>query len=127
LTATNPTPHRGEVWIAELGDPPRRHWILVVSLNARNTSDRVDSVLIVPFGSAGIEGPTALKLEPGETGLPTTSYLKGHYITVLKKARLKERHPRALSQKRMGEVTAMIRRAFDPDAPWEPGSEKSHR
>ena len=94
--------------------------MLVVSLDARNASDRIDSVLIVPFGSAGAEGPTALKLEPGESGLPATSYLKGHYIHVLKKSRLVQRHPYTLSAKRMRQVAAMIRRSFDPDAPWEP-------
>lgn len=104
--------------MADLGDPPQRHWVLIVSLDARNASDRIDSVLVVPFGSMGIEGPTSLKLEPGETGLPGDSYLKGHFISTLKKSRLKERHPRALGSTRMKEVAAMIRRAFDPDAPW---------
>jgi len=103
-----------------LGDPPKTHWVLVVSIDARNTSERVDSVLIVPFGSAGAEGPTTLRFEPGETGLPAASYLKGHFITTVKKSRLRQRSPRALSSKRMREVATMIRRAFDPDAPWEP-------
>ena len=60
-----------------------------------------------------------LKLEPGETGLPATSYLKGHFITTIKKTRLKQRYGRVLSKSRMREVSAVIRRAFDPDAPWE--------
>ncbi len=94
--------------------------MLIVSLDARNASDRIDSVLIVPYGSAGAEGPTTLKLEPGETGLPAISYLKGHFINVLKKSRLIQRHPYTLSAKRMRQVTAIIRRSFDPDAPWEP-------
>ena len=115
----NPSPRRGEIWEADLGDPPQRHWVLVVSLDARNASDRIDSVLVVPFGSTGIEGPTSLKFEPGETGLPGVSYLKGHFITTLKKTRLKQRSGRVLPRSRMGEVSAMIRRAFDPDAPWE--------
>jgi mRNA-degrading endonuclease toxin of MazEF toxin-antitoxin module len=96
----------------------------VVSLDARNQSDRVNSVLIVPFGSAGAEGPTTLQLDPGETGLPGPSFLKGHFITTLPKARLQSRQPRALSQARMREVCAMIRRAFDPDSPWEPRSSR---
>jgi mRNA-degrading endonuclease toxin of MazEF toxin-antitoxin module len=104
--------------MAELGDPPQRHWVLIVSLDARNASERIDSVLVVPFESAGIEGPTSLKLDPGETALPGVSYLKGHLLTTLKKSRLKDRHPRPLSSVRMKEVVAMIRRAFDPDAPW---------
>ena len=49
-----------------LGSPPVRHWVLVVSLDSRNISERVDSVLIVPFGSQGTEGPTTLRFEPGE-------------------------------------------------------------
>jgi mRNA-degrading endonuclease toxin of MazEF toxin-antitoxin module len=93
---------------------------MIVSLDARNASERVESILIVPFGSAGAEGPTTMKLEPGETGLPSVSYLKGHFVSVMNKSRLLQRQPRALSQSRMREVAAMIRRAFDPDAPWEP-------
>jgi mRNA-degrading endonuclease toxin of MazEF toxin-antitoxin module len=119
LTVDDSLPRRGEIWTASLGDPPQTHWVLVVSLDGRNLSDRVDSVLVVPFGSRGLEGPTVLKLEPGETGLPATSYLKGHFITTIKKTRLKQRYGRVLSKSRMREVSAVIRRAFDPDAPWE--------
>ncbi|MBI1739033.1 MAG: type II toxin-antitoxin system PemK/MazF family toxin [Acidobacteria bacterium] len=115
-----PSPRRGEIWTANLGNPPSRHWVVVVSLDARNQSDRIDSVLIVPFGSAGAEGPTTLQFEPGETGLPQTSFLKGHFITTFPKSRLLERLPRPLSGTRMRQVSQMIRRAFDPDAPWEP-------
>ena len=61
-----------------------------------------------------------LSLGPGETNLPATSYLKGHFITTLPKSRLLSPEPRALSQSRMREVCLAIRRAFDPDAPWEP-------
>jgi mRNA-degrading endonuclease toxin of MazEF toxin-antitoxin module len=110
-------PRRGEIWTADIGDPASRHWVLIVSLDARNTSLRVDSVLTVPFSSSGIEGPTVLKFDPGETGLPGISYLKGHFVNTTKKARLIERHPRILSASRMREVTRVIRRAFDPDAP----------
>ncbi len=121
-STSRPAPRRGEIWTAKLGDPPRRHWVVVVSLDARNTSDRVESILVVPFGSAGAEGPTTLKLESGETGLPSASCLKGHFISVMNKSRLLQRLPRGLSNTRMREVSAMIRRAFDPDAPWEPHS-----
>ncbi len=116
----NPSPRRGEIWTAGPGEPPQRHWVLVVSLDGRNASERIDSVLIVPFGSAGAPGPTSLRLEPGETGLPETCYLKGHFITTIKKSRLVERHPRQLTLRRMREVAAMIRRSFDPEAPWDP-------
>ncbi len=100
-----------------LGTPAIRHWVLVVSLDSRNMSDRVDSVLIVPFGSQGADGPTTLRFEPGETGLPGPSWLKAHFITTLKKSLLVERLPRPLSAARMRQVSLAIRRAFDPDSP----------
>lgn len=100
-----------------LGSPPVRHWVLIVSLDSRNASERVDSVLIVPFGSQGADGPTTLKLEPGETGLPGSSWLKGHFITTLKKSFLGERLQRPLSAMRLRQVSLAIRSAFDPDSP----------
>jgi len=114
-----PSPRRGEIWLADLGSPPTRHWVLIVSLDSRNQSENVDTVLAVPFGSRGAEGPTTLLLPPGETGLPVASWLKGHFLTTLPKVRLRSRAPRALSSRRMREVCLIIRRAFDPDAPWE--------
>jgi mRNA-degrading endonuclease toxin of MazEF toxin-antitoxin module len=100
-----------------LGNPAVRHWVLVVSLDSRNASDRIDSVLIVPFGSQGADGPTTLRFEAGETGLPGPSWLKGHFVSTLKKTLLGERLPRPFSAVRMRQVTRAIQRAFDPDAP----------
>ena len=100
-----------------LGNPLVRHWVLIVSLDSRNLSERVDSVLIVPFGSQGADGPTTLRLEPGETGLPGPSWMKGHFITTIKKSLLGERLPRPLSGVRMRQVSLTIQRAFDPDSP----------
>jgi mRNA-degrading endonuclease toxin of MazEF toxin-antitoxin module len=115
-----PFPRRGEIWAANIGDPPLRHWVLIVSLDARNKSERVNSILIVPFGSSGSGGPTTLRLEPGETGLPAPSFLKGHFITTLAKDRLLRREGRTLSSSMMRAASEMIRRAFDPDAPYDP-------
>ena len=100
-----------------LGNPPGRHWVLVVSLDSRNASERVDSVPIVPFGSQGADGPTTLRFEPGETGLPGPSWLKGPFITTLKKSLLGERLPRPLSAARMRQVSLALQRAVDPDSP----------
>jgi len=75
-------------------------------------------VLVIPFGSYGAEGPTVLRMEPGETGLPEPSFLKTHFIQVLPKQRLLDRLPRVLSGAQMKEVVLMIRRAIDPDAPY---------
>ncbi len=111
-------PRRGEIWRADLGDG-KKHAVVVISLDARNLSERASSVLVVPFGSYGMEGPTVLRMQPGETGLPEPSFLKAHFIQVLPKERLFDRLPRALSERQLREVVAMVRRAIDPDAPWE--------
>jgi mRNA-degrading endonuclease toxin of MazEF toxin-antitoxin module len=100
-----------------LGNPPVRHWVLVVPLDSRNASERVDSVLVVPFGSQGADGPTTLRFDPGETGLPGPSWLKGHFITTLKESVLGERLPGPLSAVRMRQVSLAIQRAFDPNSP----------
>jgi|ERR1019366_10659473 mRNA-degrading endonuclease toxin of MazEF toxin-antitoxin module len=100
-----------------LGNLPVRHWVLVVSLDSRNVSERVDSVLIVPFGSQRADVPTTLRSEPGETGLPGPFWLKGRFITSLMKSLLGERLPRPLSALRMRQVSLAIQRAFAPDSP----------
>jgi hypothetical protein len=60
LTSHSDPPRRGEIWTAMLGNPPvrdgglyREDGRLVVSLDPRNLSERVDSVLIV--ASAAME------------------------------------------------------------------------
>ena len=115
---SSPLPRRGEIWTANLGSPPIRHWVLIVSLDERNLSSRRDSVLIVPLSSSGPEGPTVIQLPPGETGLPGPSFVKGHFIQVLAKGGLLTQERRILSGTRMREVVLAIRRSFDPDAPW---------
>ena len=87
-----------------------------MSLDSRNLSERVDYVLIVPFGSQGADGPTTLRFEPGESGLPGVSWLKGHFVTTLKKSVLGERLPKAVSASRMRSVSLTIQRSFDPNA-----------
>jgi len=111
-------PRRGEIWTANLGSPPIRHWVLVVSLDGRNLSDRRDTVLIVPLSSSGPEGATVVPLFSGETGLPGPSFVKGHFIQSFPKRGLIDRERRVLSNARMREVVLAIRRSFDPDAPW---------
>jgi len=101
-----------------LGNPPIRHWVLIVSLDQRNLSERRDSVLVVPLSSGGPEGATVIMLPPGETGLPGPSFVKGHFIQVLAKRALLSQERRVLSGTRMRGVVLAIRRSFDPDAPW---------
>jgi len=113
-------PRRGEIWLTRYsGEPPKRHSVVVVSLDSRNLSRHVDSLLVVPFTSKAdtIGAPTVLKFEPGETGLPQTSYLRAHFISTMKKSELSELSGRPLSNRRMRELCLAIRRAFDPDTP----------
>jgi len=111
-------PRCGEIWTANLGNPPIRHWVLIVSIDDRNRSDRINTVLIVPFSSRGSASPTVVELPAGETGLPGASYLKGHYMQILDKRVLLTRERRVLSATRMREIVMSIRRSFDPDTPW---------
>jgi hypothetical protein len=76
---------------------------------------------MIPFGSYGAPGPTVLRMEPGETGLPEPSFPKGHFISVLSKADLVERLPRRLSNAQMRRIVLSVNRAIDPDAPYEDG------
>jgi mRNA-degrading endonuclease toxin of MazEF toxin-antitoxin module len=115
--AVLPAPRRGEIWTAYLGESRQRHWVLIISLDARNLTDRAQTVLIIPFASRIVEVPTTIVLQPGETGLPGPSCLRGHFVTTLSKTLLIQRQPRALSSLRMREVCTLVRRSFDPDAP----------
>jgi mRNA-degrading endonuclease toxin of MazEF toxin-antitoxin module len=117
LTKSSESPRRGEIWYANTGG--KRHAVVIVSLDQRNASDRISSVLAVPFGSYGAEGPTSKRLEPGESGLPEPSFIKAHFISVVEKKDLMERLPRRLSHSQMREMVAMINRAIDPDAPYQ--------
>jgi mRNA-degrading endonuclease toxin of MazEF toxin-antitoxin module len=117
LTKSSELPRRGEIWQAMTGG--KRHALVIVSLDQRNLSERMSSVLAVPFGSYGAEGPTSKRMEPGETGLAEPSFLKAHFIQVVEKSALVERLPRVLSQRQMRELVAMVNRAIDPDAAYE--------
>jgi len=117
---SNLSPRRGQIWVAYTGEPPRRHWVVIVSLDPRNQSPRAESILVVPFGSKPVSTYTVIKFEAGESGLPGPSYLRGDLIQLLPKVRLVEPLPRSLSDRRMREVCLAIRRAFDPDAPADP-------
>ena len=116
MTKSSESPKRGEIWYANTGG--KRHAVVIVSLDQRNASERIGSVLAVPFGSYGAEGPTSKRIEPAESGLPEPSFLKAHFISVVEKKDLSERLPRRLSLAQMRELIAMINRAIDPDAPF---------
>jgi len=114
----SPLPRRGEIWTANLGSPAALHWVLIVSLDQRNLSPRTESVLVLPLGRTGPEGPTVVQLAAEETGLPGPSFAKAHFPQVLAKRALLTQERRVVSGSGMREITLAIRRSFDPDAPW---------
>ena len=116
LTGSSESPKRGEIWYANTGG--KRHAVVIISLDQRNASERIGSVLAVPFGSYGAEGPTSRRMESGESGLPEPSFLKAHFISVVEKKDLVSRLPRRLSHSQMRELVAIVNRAIDPDAPY---------
>jgi mRNA-degrading endonuclease toxin of MazEF toxin-antitoxin module len=110
-------PSRGEIWKANIGEPPASHWVVVVSLDARNHHASIRSILIVPFSGRLREGPTTIVLDSPETGLPKRSCLRAHFIQPLAKLQLIQRLSQKLSDGRMEELCLAIRRSYDPDAP----------
>ena len=103
---TRPFPRRGEIWSANLGTPPVRHWVLIVSLDARNSSDRIDSVLIVPLAAVESKGqpPFGWNLEKRVSrnrhiSKGTSSQLYPKHVSLAREAR-------TLSDSRMREVVA---------------------
>ena len=96
---SNAQPHRGEIWVANTGEPPRRHWVLIVSLDSRNMNSRAESVLVIPFGSKPASAPTVIAFEAGESGLPGPSYLRGDLIQLLPKTRLVKPLARPLGER----------------------------
>jgi mRNA-degrading endonuclease toxin of MazEF toxin-antitoxin module len=116
-SSINDRPRRGELWTANTGG--KKHTVVIVSLDGRNLSDRTESVLGVPFGSHGHAGPTVIRMEPGETGLPEPSFLKAHFIGVIRKSDLIQRQLRRMSSAQMRRIVQAVNRAIDPDAPFE--------
>ena len=93
-----PKPRQGEIWYTRIPTDPADYYarpVVIVSLDARNQSERANTVLVVPL-STTVRNPlpaTNLRLSPGETGLRETSELQASGITTISKRQLKQ--PRA--------------------------------
>jgi mRNA-degrading endonuclease toxin of MazEF toxin-antitoxin module len=111
------SPHRGEIWRANIGEPPAPHWIVVVSPEGRNQHPKIRTILVVSFSNKLRPSSTTMILDAEETGLPNRSCLRAHFIQPLSKSRLVERTAKKLTDRRMRELCLAIRRSFDPDAP----------
>lgn len=74
------TPHRGEVWLVDFGDPVGREQsgrrpAVVVSTDPLNAS-RAGIVIVVPTTTAHQGLPSHVEIEPTASGLDEISYAK---------------------------------------------------
>ena len=72
------TPHRGEVWLVDFGEPVGREQsgcrpAVVVSADPLNES-RAGIVILVPTTTAPRGLPSHVEIEPGSSGLDDPSY-----------------------------------------------------
>ncbi len=86
-----PYPLRGEVWWMHFaGDAPgKKRPGLIVSLDARNSHPRADTVLAIPLStSIHKSGPFHFVLRAGETGLPEDSVAWAGNISAVSREQL---------------------------------------
>lgn len=87
-----PVPRRGEIWFVQVpGDPPGKapRPVVIVSVDARNTHPRAQTVLAVPFSTTLTDMPTHIRLQPGETGLGEVGELQAENISTIRKDALR--------------------------------------
>jgi len=107
-------PLRGEIWFAKFpADPPDkgRRPIVIVSVDARNRHERVNTVLAIPLAtSLHKDFPVHVFLPAGETGLQSDSLARAEDVAVILKVDLVEPRSRlrTLSDKRICELAAKV-------------------
>lgn len=117
-TGMLPAPRRGEIWFVRLHvDPPDKGLrpVVVVSLDARNSHQRADTVLVVPLTtSIHRDLPTHVTIPTGESGLPAESSARAEDVTVIRKSALvKPRSKlRQLSHSRVCQIAAAVQLAM---------------
>ena len=86
------TPHRGEVWLVDFGDPVGREQsgcrpAVVVSADPLNES-RAGVVIVVPTTTTHRGLPSHVEIEPGSSGLDEVSYAKCEDVKSVSEQRL---------------------------------------
>jgi mRNA interferase MazF len=86
------TPHRGEVWLVDFGEPVGREQsgrrpAVVVSADPLNDS-RAGIVIVVPTTTTRRGLPSHVEIEPGASGLDDLSYAKCEDIKSVSEQRL---------------------------------------
>jgi mRNA-degrading endonuclease toxin of MazEF toxin-antitoxin module len=90
-------PRRGEIWFIKFPtDPPDKNPrpVVIVSIDARNMSERANTVLVVPLSTTPARAPSHIELSPGETGLSSVSTIRAEDISTVRKASLLEPNQR---------------------------------
>jgi mRNA interferase MazF len=100
------TPHRGEVWLVDFGEPVGREQsgrrpAVVVSADPLNDS-RAGVVIVVPTTTTHRGLPSHVEIEPDSSGLEDPSYAKCEVVKSISEQRLIAR---------LGSVTDAV--AFD--------------
>ena len=86
------TPHRGEVWLVDFGDPVGREQsgcrpAVVVSADPLNES-RAGIVVVVPTTTMHRGLPSHIEIEPSNSGLDEVSYAKCEDVKSVSEQRL---------------------------------------
>jgi mRNA interferase MazF len=86
------TPRRGEVWLADFGDPVGREQsgrrpAIVVSADPLNES-RAGVVILIPITTTHRGLPSHVEIEPGSSGLDEVSYAKCEDVKSISEERL---------------------------------------
>jgi mRNA interferase MazF len=86
------TPHRGEVWLVDFGNPIGREQsgrrpAIVVSADPLNES-RAGVVIVVPTTTTRRGLPSHVEVEPGSSGLDEVSYAKCEDVKSISEQRL---------------------------------------
>jgi mRNA-degrading endonuclease toxin of MazEF toxin-antitoxin module len=97
----------------DASDPPGkgRRPVVIVSLDARNSHERADTVLVVPLTtSVHKNAPTHVFLPAGETGLQSDSAARAEDITIVRKQSLVEPlgRLRRIGDRRVCELAAKV-------------------
>lgn len=92
MTDIPATPRRGEIWLADFGEPVGheqglRRPAVVVSHDRLNRS-RAGLIVVIPCTTTRRGLPSHVEIEPGSSGLTETSYAKGEDIRSVSTQRL---------------------------------------
>ncbi len=91
MPAAQNFPARGEIWFVRMPtDPPDKgpRPVVIVSVEARNSNPRANSVLVVPLSTSPKRAYTHVEFSAGETGLGEDSVAKTEEIGAVPKAAL---------------------------------------